>query len=110
MTILMDEARWWHRGRRWCHLVSDESLDELHAFADANGISRRGFQGDHYDIPEEYRKGMIAGGATVVESRELLRRLKAAGLRVTPEQRRSASAIAAVITTEAVHRDDRAGS
>lgn len=88
MTILIDEARWHHRGRRWCHLVSDESYDELHAFAAANGIPRRGFQGDHYDIPEELRADVIAAGATVVESRVLLRRLKAAGLRLTPAQRR----------------------
>ena len=105
----MDEARWWHRGRRWCHLVSDESLDELHAFATANGIPRHGFQGDHYDVPEEYRDVMIEGGATVVESRELLRRLKAAGLRLTPAQRRSASA-AAGVTSEGSHPADRADS
>lgn len=90
----MDEARWWHRGRRWCHLVSDESLDELHEFADTVGIPRRGFQGDHYDVPEEYRDQLIAAGATVVESRELLRRLKAAGLRLSPSQRRAAAAAA----------------
>ena len=88
----MDEPRWWHRGRRWCHLISDESLDELHAFADANGIPRRGFQGDHYDIPEEYRDDLIAAGAEVVESRVLLRRLKTAGLRVTPAERRRIAA------------------
>lgn len=110
MTILIDEARWWHRGRRWCHLVSDESLDELHTFADANGIPRRGFQGDHYDIPEEYRDAMIVGGATVVESRELLRRLKGAGLRLTPAQRRSASATAGDVTTGAARPDGRADS
>lgn len=91
MTILIDEARWWHRGRHWCHLVSDLSLDELHAFADANGIPRRGFHGDHYDVPEEYRDALIAAGAEVVESRVLLRRLKAAGLRLTPSQRRAVS-------------------
>lgn len=106
----MDEARWWHRGRRWCHLVSDASLDELHAFADANGIPRRGFQGDHYDIPEEYRDAMIDGGATVVESRELLRRLKAAGLRLTPAQRRSAATDAAGLTSAVVRRGDLADS
>ena len=89
MTILIDEARWWFKGRKWCHLVSDESLDELHAFADANGIPRRGFQGDHYDIPEEYRSALIDNGATVVESRELVRRLRAAGLRLTPSERRA---------------------
>jgi hypothetical protein len=88
VAILIDEARWWFRGRRWCHLVSDESLDELHRFADAHGIPRRGFQGDHYDVPEEYREELIAGGALVVESRELLRRLRGAGLRLTPAQRR----------------------
>lgn len=91
MTILIDEARWWYRGRRWCHVVSDVSLDELHAFADANGIPRRGFQGDHYDVPEEYREQLIAAGAEVVESRVLLRRLKAAGLRLSPAQRRAAA-------------------
>ena len=71
--------------------MSDASLDELHAFADANGIPRRGFQGDHYDIPEEYRAELIAAGAEVVESRELLRRLRAAGLRLSPSERRRRS-------------------
>lgn len=92
MTILIDEARWWHRGRRWCHLVSDESLDELHAFAQANGIPRRGFQGDHYDVPEEYRPALIEAGAEVVESRVLVRRLRAAGLRLSPAARRTHTA------------------
>ncbi len=91
MTILIDEARWWYRERRWCHLVSDHSLDELHAFADANGIPRRGFQGDHYDVPEDYRPALIAAGAEVVDSRVLVRRLKAAGLRLSPAQRRAAA-------------------
>jgi hypothetical protein len=99
----MDEARWWHRGMRWCHLVSDESLAELHAFADANGIPRRGFQGDHYDVPEDYRAALIDAGATVVESRELVRRLRAAGLRLSPAERRRS-------TSEAARREDRAGT
>lgn len=84
----MDEARWHHRGMRWCHLVSDVSYEELHQFAQANGIPERGFQGDHYDIPEQYRPELIGAGALVVDSRVLLRRLKAAGLRLTPTQRR----------------------
>ena len=89
MTILIDEARWRHRDRLWCHLVSDTSLDELHEFAGANGIGRRGFHGDHYDIPEEYRDQMIAAGASIVTSRELIRRLRAAGLRMAPADRRA---------------------
>lgn len=89
VTILIDEARWWWRGRRWCHLVSDESLDELHAFADSVDMPRRAFQGDHYDVPEEHRADMVIAGAREVESRELVRRLRAAGLRLSPAQRRA---------------------
>ena len=103
MTILIDEALWWHRGRRWCHLSSDHSLDELHAFAEAAGIPRRGFHGDHYDIPEDYRDGIIEAGAIAVESRVLLRRLKAAGLRLSPAERRR-------ITSEAVRPSRLEGS
>lgn len=88
--ILIDEARWWFRGRKWCHLVSDVSIEELVTFADAHGIDRRAFQGDHYDIPEDRREDLIAAGAVVVGSRELARRLRAAGLRLSPEQRRQA--------------------
>jgi len=92
MAVLIDEPRWWFKGRRWSHLVSDTSLDELHAFADAVGIPRRGFQGDHYDVPEEYYDELVAAGAQPTPSRELLRRLKAAGLRIAPAERRAASA------------------
>ena len=91
MTILVDEPRWWFEGRKWCHLVSDESLDELHEFADRVGMPRRGFQGDHYDVPEEYRPRVVAAGAVTVESRELLRRLRAAGLRLSPAARRASA-------------------
>lgn len=76
-------------------MVSDVSYDELIAFADGVGIPRRGFQGDHYDIPQEYRPDMIAAGAVDVESRELLRRLRGAGLRLSPTERRARTAAAA---------------
>jgi hypothetical protein len=91
MTVLVDQALWWHRGERWCHLVSDESYDELHRFVEALGLGvpRRAFQGDHYDVPERFRGAVLAAGATEVGSRELLRRLKAAGLRLTPAERRA---------------------
>ena len=89
MAILIDEPRWWWRGRKWCHLVSDVSYDELHEFADRAEIPRRGFQGDHYDIPEEYRPGLVELGALEVESRELVRRLRAGGLRLSPAERRA---------------------
>jgi len=69
--------------------VSDSSLEELHEFAAGLGIPRRGFQGDHYDVPEEHRLEVVAAGAVEVESRELVRRLRAAGLRLSPAQRRA---------------------
>jgi len=95
MTILIDEARWWFEGRKWCHLVSDVSYEELFEFTDALDIPRRAFQGDHFDIPEEYRDGVVEAGAEVVESRELLRRLRGAGLRLSPTERRARTAAAA---------------
>jgi len=70
-------------------MVSDSTLGELHDFAQGMGIPRRAFQGDHYDIPEEHRAAMVRAGAVEVESRELVRRLRAAGLRLTPAQRRA---------------------
>ena len=92
MAILIDEARWLFQGRKWCHLVSDVSYDELFEFTDAFDIPRRAFQGDHFDIPDEYREDMIAAGAVVVESRELVRRLRGAGLRLSPRERRARTA------------------
>jgi uncharacterized protein DUF4031 len=81
MTLLIDEPIWPFRGELWCHLVSDVSYDELHVLAGAMGIPRRGFQGDHYDIPARLRDRAIELGAEPVSGRELITRLKAAGLR-----------------------------
>ncbi|HEY6533274.1 MAG TPA: DUF4031 domain-containing protein [Acidimicrobiales bacterium] len=81
MAVLVDQAIWVWRGRRWSHLVSDESYDELHAFVEQLGIPRRAFQGDHYDVPEEYRDDVVRLGAVEVDARVLVRRLRAAGLR-----------------------------
>jgi len=81
MTILVDEARWPWRDTYWCHLVSDAELEELHEFAGRLGCRRVGFQGDHYDIARA-----IELGAEQCDSREVVRRLKAAGLRLRPSQ------------------------
>ena len=62
-------------------MVSDTSYDELHAFAEGLGVPRRGFERDHYDIPAELHPDAIARGAELVSSKELVRRLTAAGLR-----------------------------
>jgi hypothetical protein len=92
VAVLVDEARWRWRGRLWCHLVSDTSYIELHGFAESLGIPRRAFHGDHYDIPEDRRAEVVTAGALEVDSRELVRRLRAAGLRRSPAERRRATA------------------
>jgi hypothetical protein len=88
VTILIDDPRWPAHGRLWAHLVSDSDLDELHAFAAANGIPSRGFDRDHYDVPEEAHARLIDAGAQHVDGHELVRRLIASGLRVTAKERR----------------------
>jgi hypothetical protein len=80
-VILVDAPLWVARGRRWSHLVSDESFEELHAFARAVGLPPRAFHRDHYDVPEALLAQVRAAGAQEVASRELVRRLRAAGLR-----------------------------
>ena len=81
MAVLVDPAVWEWRGASWAHLVSDESFDELHEFARRLGKRRLAFQGDHYDIDTVDRDRAIALGAEPIDSRELVRRLRAADLR-----------------------------
>ena len=81
MVIFIDPPTWPGHGRFWSHMVSDTSYAELHDFAARLGVPRRAFQGDHYDIPASLREPALALGAQPVPARELLSRLKAAGLR-----------------------------
>ncbi len=79
--ILIDSPQWWHRERWWGHMVSDVSVAELHAFAEVLGIPRRAFERDHYDIPAHLHPMALEAGAVLVPSKDLVRRLTAAGLR-----------------------------
>ncbi|MFF4651762.1 DUF4031 domain-containing protein [Streptomyces sp. NPDC001380] len=79
--ILVDPPAWPGHGRLWSHLVSDVSYAELHAFAARLGVPRRGFERDHYDVPEHLYADAVRLGAVPVGSRELVARLTAAGLR-----------------------------
>ncbi|GAB3778045.1 DUF4031 domain-containing protein [Nocardioides ungokensis] len=81
MGVLIDPPNAAGHGRLWSHLASDSSYDELHAFARTVGIPERGFDRDHYDVPSEWYDQVVAAGAEPVTSRELVRRLHAAGLR-----------------------------
>ena len=64
------------------HLVSDTSLDELHAFANRLGLRRQWFQGlpehrhPHYDLTTpKARSRALNAGAVLVDPRQLLRRM-----------------------------------
>jgi hypothetical protein len=87
VTVLVDPPRWPAHGRLWSHLVSDASVEELHAFAAGLDIPPRAFDEDHYDIPQERYDDVVAAGAMPVEGRELIRRLIASGLRIPQRDR-----------------------
>ena len=70
-------------GTVWCHMVSDTSEEELHAFAQQIGMRREWFQRDrrrdgvthaHYDLTPGRRARAIAAGAVEVDMTELARR------------------------------------
>jgi hypothetical protein len=81
VTLLIDPPNAPGHGRLWSHLARDESFEELHRFAESLGIPRRGFDRDHYDIPEGWYATAIWLGAHPVTSREIVTRLVEAGLR-----------------------------
>lgn len=85
--MLVDDPIWPAHGRLWAHLVSDSSLDELHAFARAQGIPSRAFDLDHYDVPADAVPRLLAAGAQGVGGKELTRRLIRSGLRVRRRDR-----------------------
>ncbi len=81
---MVDPAVWAWRGRRFAHLVSDSSHDELHAMAERLDLPRVAFQGDHYDVDAGLRDRALGLGAQAVPARELVGRLRASGLRRPP--------------------------
>lgn len=89
MTVLLDPPLWPAHDTLWSHLVSDASLEELHAFAHRLGLPPRSFDLDHYDVPASRYDELVAAGAEAVTANELTRRLIRSGLRVTERERRA---------------------
>lgn len=59
-----------------CHLVSDESVQELRAFARTTGLPPRWFQDHrypHYDLFGHMPHRAMAAGAIFVTTRQLVR-------------------------------------
>ena len=79
--ILVDRPIYSAKSRRWAHMVSDTSLEELHTFAVSLGIPRKGFHDPphknqpHYDIPLELYEQALEAGAQIVTGRELVTRM-----------------------------------
>lgn len=89
MSLLIDTPRWPWRGRLWAHLISDESLDELHAAARDLDLRYLSFGCDHYDVPDTVWAAACQR-ATLVDPREIVGSLRASGLRVGGGKRRKA--------------------
>src|SRR5450759_1025652 len=81
MAIWIDPPSWPAHGRLWSHVISDASYDELHTFAAQVGIPERGYDGDHFDVPEEWYAKLVAAGARPTDGKELARLLRDSGLR-----------------------------
>jgi hypothetical protein len=77
MAVYVDGAIWRWVGKRWCHLLADDS-DELHRFASRLGIHRLVYQGPpktsapHYDITAFERQRAIALGAIPCNREEMV--------------------------------------
>jgi hypothetical protein len=79
MAVLVDELREYPYVRwtvkHWCHMVSDTSFEELHAFAASLGIPHERFQRDHYDLPPQLRERAVQQGAQEVTISDLAQRM-----------------------------------
>jgi hypothetical protein len=68
MAVYVDDAIWHRAGRKWCHLLADDT-DQLHRFAALLGINRVSFQGPpksatpHYDLTAFERSKAVSLGA-----------------------------------------------
>lgn len=87
IALYIDPPLWQAHGTRFSHLVSDTSLEELHAFARELGLPDRAFDLDHYDVPERKYSAAVNLGAHPIEGRELIRILRSSGLRIGGRKR-----------------------
>lgn len=92
MTVFADTPRWPRHGMLWGHLISDTSLEELHAVAARAGLPPRSYDLDHYDWPSSAEDALRQADVTFVSDGELTRILIASGLRIKLRDRPAARA------------------
>ena len=77
MAVYVDAAIWRWAGRRWCHLMADDT-DELHRFAASIDVHRLVYQGPprtsapHYDITAFERSKAVRLGAIECSREEIV--------------------------------------
>ena len=77
MAVYVDEPLWTWAGRRWCHLMADDT-EELHGFAARLGIHQLSYQGPprtsapHYDITGFERDKALRFGAVACRRDEIV--------------------------------------
>jgi hypothetical protein len=77
MAVYVDAAIWHWAGRRWCHLLADDT-DQLHRFAALLGITRASFQEPpkvatpHYDLTAFERSRALTLGAIPCDRQQMV--------------------------------------
>lgn len=77
MAVYVDAPIWHFAGRRWCHLMADDTA-ELHGFAARLGLKLSSYQGPpktsapHYDITGIERDRALRLGAVECSREEIV--------------------------------------
>jgi hypothetical protein len=88
MAVYVDNMRAPFGRLIMCHMIAD-SEGELHAMADAIGVARKWYQGDHYDICLSKRAKAVSLGGIEITLRQagaMCARRKQTGELGSPDQ------------------------
>lgn len=69
MTVYVDDMKAAFGRMIMCHMIGDTE-DELHRMAQAIGVARKWYQGDHYDVSLGCRAKAVKLGAAEITWRE----------------------------------------
>ena len=88
MAVYVDAPIWHFAGRRWCHLMADDTA-ELHGFAARLGLKLSSYQGPpktsapHYDITGLERNRALRLGAVECSREEIVAIFRRVRVRVS---------------------------